>query len=451
MVLTSGERAVQVPLPGELTGPAMERSLKAALKRFSRGFLKTVALMAPQGPPPGLPMMAGAGDQYRILRQVLEEEYTVLDTQLDTGQVPADADLLLLADPRDLDEKQVFAVDQFLMRGGTLIAAASPIKVEMSGRLSASRQKSGLEKWLDHQGLRVEEKLILDPQNTPFPVPVERQLAGFTVRETRLVNYPFFIDIRDQGLPRDHGLTAGLDQITATWASPITVDEQKNKKRRVTRLLRSSPGSWTTDDLNIQPDFRRFGEMGFARGESTGSSLIGVMVEGGFTSLFAGRESPLLTAARKAAEEKKKKKETQKHDTKATEKPKDEPPVIGRVIEHSPDSARIILISSPTFASDTTLSLISSTLGTEYLNPVTLLNNGVDWSLEDRDLLAIRGRSHFARTLPPMSHERRLFWEYLNYGLAAAGLLLLWLVRARIRHGRTRRWRALLQQQGGQP
>ena len=40
--------------------------------------------------------------------------------------------------------------------------------------------------------------------------------------------------------------------------------------------------------------------------------------------------------------------------------------------------------------------------------------NAIDWSLEDRGLLAIRGRAHFAHTLNPLDRESQLFWEYLN-------------------------------------
>ena len=64
--------------------------------------------------------------------------------------------------------------------------------------------------------------------------------------------------------------------------------------------------------------------------------------------------------------------------------------------------------------------------------------NCIDWSLEDRDLLSIRGRGHFARTLLPMSKEARMLWEYINYGLAAFGLLTVWALRRLVR-ARTRR------------
>jgi len=159
-----------------------------------------------------------------------------------------------------------------------------------------------------------------------------------------------------------------------------------------------------------------------------GRQVLGVMVEGEFDSWFKGKTSPLVVAARKQAEEVKEKGDEQ-GDTSSKE---DKPAVIGRVLGHSPNSARIILISSNTFLADTSLELASGAGGTRYLNPLQLMANCIDWSLEDRDLLSIRGHGHFARTLVPMSQEMRVFWEYLNYGLAACGLLIVWLVRKMI-------------------
>ncbi|MEE8528687.1 MAG: ABC transporter permease, partial [Gammaproteobacteria bacterium] len=74
------------------------------------------------------------------------------------------------------------------------------------------------------------------------------------------------------------------------------------------------------------------------------------------------------------------------------------------------------------------LDLASSGMGTRYLKPIQLVENAIDWSLEDRGLLAIRGRAHFSRTLNPLDRESQLFWEYLNYGLPLFGLLLIGLI-----------------------
>jgi len=429
MTLESGGEQVQVALPSTLDSAALKSSIEATLKRFSKDMLKTVALYTPPSQP-GMAQygMPPQGNTFQMLSQFAGQEHRVKSVDLKNGQVDPEADILLVVSPEQLDDKQLFAIDQFLMQGGTVILATSAFDVHLQGRLAAVEKTSGLEDWLASYGLTLGHSMVLDQQNAAFPVPVDRQVGGFSVRETHLVNYPYFVDIRPDGMNRKNGLLSGIDQLSMTWASPVTIDPAKNAKRKVVKLLQSSEGSWVSDRSEIQPDFRRYGENGFAQGKAVGRQVLGVMVEGEFDSWFKGKTSPLVVAARKQAEEVKEKGDEQ-GDTSSKE---DKPAVIGRVLGHSPNSARIILISSNTFLADTSLELASGAGGTRYLNPLQLMANCIDWSLEDRDLLSIRGHGHFARTLVPMSQEMRVFWEYLNYGLAACGLLIVWLVRKMI-------------------
>ena len=249
------------------------------------------------------------------------------------------------------------------------------------------------------------------------------KVGGFTIQETKLVNYPYFVDIRPDGMNRDNGMLSGLNQLTMNWASPISIDMDKNKDRKVTKLLESSADSWLSGSTDIQPNFSAYGELGFAHGSETGKQLLGVAVEGRFTSYFAGKPSPLL-ADKEQSDEPEASFRTK--DKKRTRKPQ----IISRQIDKSPESARIILFSSNSFLNDTILGIGSSVMRSSYLGPVQLIANSVDWSLEDRGLLSIRGRGHFSRTLLPMTRDIQFFWEYLNYGLALLGLLLVWLVTA---------------------
>ncbi|HBA35828.1 MAG TPA: hypothetical protein DCZ12_17015, partial [Gammaproteobacteria bacterium] len=59
-------------------------------------------------------------------------------------------------------------------------------------------------------------------------------------------------------------------------------------------------------------------------------------------------------------------------------------------------------------------------------------------------LLSIRSRSHYNRTLPPMEHEAQLFWEYLNYALAAIALVLIALIQRHRKKARAKKYAQLL-------
>nr|WP_240193551.1 Gldg family protein [Desulfobulbus alkaliphilus] len=441
LILASDDQVVQVALPSALDRVGLKTAVEAGLKRFSSGMLKTVGLSVPTDMSSSMAPfgMMSQGATYQLLQQFIELEHRVRMVDLDEGQVALDVDILVLVAPEQLTEVQVFAVDQFLMQGGTVVLATSPFDLALTDGLQVRAKESGLTAWLSSHGLSLTHAMVLDPQNAAFPVPVERHVGSHIVEETHLINYPYFIDIRSDGMDRDSGLTTGIDQIAMTWASPILIDPELNRDRRLVHLLESSPGSWLSDSVAVHPDFERYGATGFSVGQETGRQLVAVMVEGVFTSWFADRASPLVAAAQTRRDQ-----STQPGSASMDEAGDEMPPVIDQVLLHSPDSARIILLASSSFLADISLELASGASGSRYLNPLQLVANCIDWSLEDRELLGIRGRSHFARTLLPMSSQQRAAWEYVNYGLAGLGLLMVWGVQRLLMVRSRRRYRALL-------
>jgi ABC-2 type transport system permease protein len=438
MVLDSGDQAIPVPLPEELDKAGLQRAIEAGIKRFAPGFLKTLALYTP--PQAGGFMTAGPG--YGVLKDGLTANLALKETELANGTVPEDADLLLVAGPEGLDKKQVFAIDQFLMQGGTVILAVSPFHLNMGGSaISARTQPTGLEDWLAHQGVELEQSMVLDLQSTPFPIPVRREVAGFLVDEIQTIAYPYFPDIRDAGMDQETGITSGLGQITLNWSSPVQIDAEKNRDRRVVELLKSSPDSWTDASEDIQPDFDAHGPLGFSVARDRAPRPLAVAIEGRFGSYFAGKRSPLLDEPRE---------QTHSEDTPAEDPESDavdedgEQRPISGVVETSPPSARLILIGSASFLTDTAIGLATEANRSVYTKPLELIQNAVDWSLEDRGLLTLRGRGQFSRLLVPLDRRQQMFWEYLNYALALAGLALVYGLHRRARTGRRRHYQAIM-------
>jgi ABC-2 type transport system permease protein len=229
--------------------------------------------------------------------------------------------------------------------------------------------------------------------------------------------------------------------VTLDWASPITLDKAGNKARKVTGLLHSSAQSWVSAATNVMPDYRAWPDTGFKPGKQRAPRLLAVAVEGRFDSYFKGKESPLAQAGGQSAGAAA---QPGKGPAGQAQKKPEKPGPVTSVIDRSPEAARIILVSSSSFADDTVLNLASEGQGTLYTRPVEFLQNAIDWSLEDRGLLSIRSRAQFARTLVPMEHNAQLFWEYLNYGLALAGLFVVWLWRRRVGSADRARYRAIL-------
>lgn len=70
-------------------------------------------------------MPAGQGQPWNII-QWLESDYEVTTVDAAATSIPADIDMLLLVHPKGLQDTALYAIDQFVLRGGNLIALVDP-------------------------------------------------------------------------------------------------------------------------------------------------------------------------------------------------------------------------------------------------------------------------------------------------------------------------------------
>ncbi|HSR33490.1 MAG TPA: hypothetical protein VLY63_23230, partial [Anaerolineae bacterium] len=95
---------------------------------------------------------------------------------------------------------------------------------------------------------------------------------------------------------------------------------------------------------------------------------------------------------------------------------------------------RLAVIGSAEFIDDAILDLSRQLAQDRYLNNLQFMQNAVDWSVEDEDLLTIRSRGTYARLLKPLEKREQSFWEGLNYALVIVSLLVIagvWTLRRR--------------------
>ena len=135
-----------------------------------------------------------------------------------------------------------------------------------------------------------------------------------------------------------------------------------------------------------------------------------VAVQGSFESYFKDKEIP-----------------TSEEDPEAVD------PAAG-IIQESPDSARLVVVGSLEFVDDTVFEISANLSQDRYLSSLQFVQNAVDWSVEDTDLLAIRSRGTVSRVLSPRAEEKQSIWEGLNYALALLALVgigVVWNVQRR--------------------
>ena len=85
------------------------------------------------------------------------------------------------------------------------------------------------------------------------------------------------------------------------------------------------------------------------------------------------------------------------------------------VIEQSSENARLIVFGSAAFIDDVPLQLSANLTQDYYLNNLLLMQNAVDWSVEDTDLLTIRSRGSATRVLASLTDEQKTGWEIGMY------------------------------------
>jgi ABC-2 type transport system permease protein len=239
-------------------------------------------------------------------------------------------------------------------------------------------------------------------------VPVTRDVMGLQVQELRMVPYPLWVDVRSSGMAEGDVVVSGLPSVTLQWASPLELEEQKGVESTV--LLQSSEEAWTKATTEVQPDFGAHPEHGFAvpAADQMKRRPLAVTLRGVFSSAFEGKASPLLGGGGgKPPPE-------QKDDKRSG-------PKGSSVLERSPESARLAVVGSSDFISDDVLTIARQT----GPNNLQLLQNLVDWAVADVDLLSIRSRGTFARTLEPLDDGARGRWELINYALVVVALGLL--------------------------
>ena len=169
----------------------------------------------------------------------------------------------------------------------------------------------------------------------------------------------------------------------------------------MTTLLRSSQKSWLSASPDIRPSLDEDGNLSFDTGAAKSPSDIGIAVQGRFESWFAGSPYPLPIPEGST-------------DT-----------GINTVLAHSLKSARIILYASNDFLDDQILNAVVTAAGTQYVGPLELFMNTLDWAVQDGELLKIRSGGHFNRTLPALERDAQQMIEYVNYAATLVFFLLL--------------------------
>ncbi|MBN2341297.1 MAG: Gldg family protein [Deltaproteobacteria bacterium] len=453
LLLEAGGKKQRIALQGAQTEASIRSSIEGAFKRAATGFIKTIGLFTetPE-PPPRDPRMPPnmqpppPKPDFQVFEQQLTDEFKVQRVDMADGAVPGDIDILVIAKPGAMTDKQKFAIDQYLMSGGAVIAMAGDQRIQATqGSVTAVAADPGLKEMLKNYGVNIESGFVLDAQNASFPVPVQEQKGMFMVRKIQMMDYPFFPDIRKDQFAKGHVATSGLQNVVLNWGSAIDV-EKEQKGVTSTVILKTTDQAWTRNSPTILPESIESAATEFAPPDDRNQYALAAVLEGSFKSYFSDKPSPLFTeaAAKAATAESDGDTDPAAADAAQTDDSKKTEDRTGRTLKEALPGAKLAVVGSSEFLSDIAVQIGQQMGGNVYRSNYQFARNLIDWAVADTDLLEIRTSGTFARTLKPIEEETRSIWEWANYIFVLVALSVVVFVTVT----RRRKQKSLLDKEG---
>ena len=198
-------------------------------------------------------MMQGRPSAPMAVMEQLDQLDTVKPLATELDAIPADIDVLMLAQPPELPDKTLYAIDQFVLKGGRALIFVDP----HSELLAAQSRRSGappassatnLAPLFKAWGFAVPaDQVVADRRNAQrVNVPA---LGG-----ARPLDYVAWLDLHADGLARDNMITADLSHLTMAGAGSIEPIDGATTK--LEPLVTSSPDAMKipADKLQGRPD-----------------------------------------------------------------------------------------------------------------------------------------------------------------------------------------------------
>lgn len=240
LAMLYGDKKEVIPVLQNLE--SFEYDLVVKLKKLT-GTTKTIGIiegsegnklsLALPGPQPKT--TTGFDENFPTLKEEAEKLYKLEKLDPLGAPIAPSLDLLLVAAPTRLTEKEKYFIDQFLMKGKSVIFLAPGVDMSLGMGINGTPSNNGYEDLLSHHGLTVKKNVILEDRNFQF---VRFGNSFFPSP------YPYWVVIGLDGLSASSPITSKLGAVSFPWASSIDIDTTRKDSAKVEVLARSTAGSW---------------------------------------------------------------------------------------------------------------------------------------------------------------------------------------------------------------
>lgn len=381
----------------------------------------------------------GQQDTITTFRNLISQNYTLKDINLKTGTIPDSLNCLVIARPTEtFSDYELFQIDQFLMRGKSLAvfldAFNEVMPASQQGMLFGSNQgpryvpiNTGLEKLLEHYGIRVKKSFVMDENCYKQILP--KQFGG---GERTIYFAPL---IKNKHINHDLEFMRNIKGLIAVKISPLELNKKRITENglKAHRLFASSKKSWEMNgQINLNPMFIQPPQSS----ENRQSLPLAYILEGEFPSYFAGKPIPEKTSAESDSESKK-----EGPEEKSIEKPEIDLSKIegeGKVLSRGRPGKIFILASSEM--------LKDNLLDERGRNPNTMfILNVIDFLNNREDIAIMRSKEQRFNPLNDTTAGTKTFVKSFNIaGLPVLVVLCGFLVWFQ-RHSRMKRIKMIFQ------
>ncbi|HRR32893.1 MAG TPA: Gldg family protein [Kiritimatiellia bacterium] len=258
LVAVCGETEAVIPGLNPRTEATLEYDITRLITRVAWpekpviGVLSSLSVLgAPQNPM--MMMRRQQQDQGWTAFRELRKDYIVREIQSDVETIDADVKTLIVVHPKNLEDKALFAIDQFVLRGGRLIVCVDPFSV---ADFEASQQQNPMMMQMGggQAGPSTLGKLF-DAWGVTFDTTkVVADLSAATKLNSgngRVEDNPAFLSLGTANLAKDDLLTAQLSQVMLPFAGALSANTPK--EITFTPLITTSAdNACLVDQMNAQ-------------------------------------------------------------------------------------------------------------------------------------------------------------------------------------------------------
>jgi ABC-type uncharacterized transport system involved in gliding motility auxiliary subunit len=207
----------------------------ASPKRTVVGLMSSVPLVVD----PTAPLQGKQSEPLAVIAQ-LKQVNDVVNLSPDIDAIPKNVDVLMLVHPQHLPDATLFAIDQFVLKGGKALVFVDPYS-EIQASLPSPHSDAGatdppasdLEKLFKAWGLLLMPGVVAGDRADARRVAVPVQGAA-----PRAMDYVAWLDLPKANLNRDNPITADLSHITMATAGIL--QPMEGAKTRFEPLIQTS-------------------------------------------------------------------------------------------------------------------------------------------------------------------------------------------------------------------